>query len=144
MNTKLQAVVAEFTHWFAQPEDFTPLPPEGEGLKPERKAFISQMIADELQEFNEATSIEEEADALVDLVYYVGDFCERNSIPLDRIFDAVHQANLRKLVRGANGQVLRETDGPRKGKVLKPKDWVPPTEEVAAIIAEARSKAVQS
>jgi hypothetical protein len=40
-------------------------------------------------------------------------------IPLDRVFAAVHESNMAKLVQG---KALRREDG----KILKPSDWQPP------------------
>jgi predicted HAD superfamily Cof-like phosphohydrolase len=137
-NCNLQAIVNEFTTGHAHPEEITPTP--ATSLSGDKKSFIRQMILDELNEFDEATTLEGEVDALVDLVYYVADFCNRMRLPFDQVFDAVHAANMRKLVRDENRNVLRETDGPRKGKILKPANWVGPDNEISTIIAAARGK----
>jgi len=84
--------------------------------------FITQMIQDELEELAEAKTVAEQADALVDLMYYACDTAVRNGINLDSVFMAVHAANMEKFVDGK--PILRED-----GKVLKPEGWVEPNIE---------------
>ncbi len=83
------------------------------------KKFIIRMIQDEVEELQVAESLEDEVDALVDIIYYIIDRSIKNGIDLDPIFDIVHQANMKKVV---NGQIKRRQDG----KILKPENWEPP------------------
>jgi predicted HAD superfamily Cof-like phosphohydrolase len=82
-------------------------------------AFVVEMVNDELQELREATDIAEQADALVDAIYYICDTAVRHGLNLDRIFDIVHGANMQKVV---DGRVTRRDDG----KILKPQGWRDP------------------
>jgi len=60
--------------------------------------FIRQMVSDEMQELLEAESSADQADALVDAIYYICDMAARHGINLDPIFDIVHVANMQKVV----------------------------------------------
>ena len=81
--------------------------------------FIAEMVNDELEELREATDVAEQADALVDAIYYICDTAVRHGMNLDRIFDIVHGANMQKVV---DGRVIRRDDG----KILKPAGWQDP------------------
>ena len=85
----------------------------------ERIAFIRKMVNDELDELEEAKSITEQADALVDAIYYICDFAATHGINLDPLFEIVHCANMKKVV---NDKVIRREDG----KILKPEGWQNP------------------
>jgi len=56
----------------------------------------------------------------IDLVYVVSGLLNSLGIDGGRVFDAIHDANMRKV--GDDGKVhRRESDG----KILKPRDWIP-------------------
>lgn len=95
------------------------LPNKPRLLSPEKIAFIKKMVNDELDELAEAADVAEQADALVDAIYYICDTAARHGMNLDPLFDIVHQANMGKVV---NGKVIRREDG----KILKPAGWVDP------------------
>lgn len=104
------------------------LPERPQKIADEGIAFIRQMVNDEMEELEDATSITEQADALVDAMYYICDFAVRNGINLDPIFDIVHTANMQKVV---NGKVIRREDG----KILKPEGWEDPAPKLEAEMA---------
>jgi predicted HAD superfamily Cof-like phosphohydrolase len=81
--------------------------------------FIAEMVNDELDELREATDVAEQADALVDAIYYICDTAVRHGMNLDRVFAIVHGANMQKVV---DGRVIRRDDG----KILKPDGWRDP------------------
>ena len=81
--------------------------------------FIAEMVNDELDELREATDVVEQADALVDAIYYICDTAVRHGMNLDRVFEIVHGANMAKVV---DGRVIRRDDG----KILKPDGWRDP------------------
>ena len=81
--------------------------------------FVAEMVNDELEELREATDVAEQADALVDAIYYICDTAVRHGMNLDRIFDIVHGANMQKVV---DGRVIRRDDG----KIMKPEGWQDP------------------
>lgn len=95
------------------------LPTTPQRMTPESKSFIIEMVKDELLELEEAETIEDEADALVDAIYYICDCAVKQGIDLDKIFNIVHGANMQKV---ENGKVIRRDDG----KVLKPESWKDP------------------
>ena len=77
------------------------------------------------EEFNEYLESEIEDDLeniakeLADIIYIVCGTAVSYGIPLDRVFDAVHQSNMAKLV---DGKPIRREDG----KILKPEGWTAP------------------
>ncbi len=82
-------------------------------------AFIRKMVNDELDELEEAKDTVEQADALVDAIYYICDTAVRHGMNLDKLFKIVHRANMQKVV---DGKVLRREDG----KIMKPAGWEDP------------------
>ena len=103
------------------------LPDGPEKIAPDRVAFIRKMVNDEMDELESAGTIAEQADALVDAIYYICDFAATHGINLDPIFCIVHGANMQKVV---DGKVTRREDG----KVLKPDGWENPGPKVEAEI----------
>ena len=109
----------------AQMREFTmaykdDLPTHPQHMTAEDIAFIRQMVNDEMDELMAAQTVTEQADALVDAIYYICDCAVRNGINLDPIFDIVHNANMQKVV---NGKVVRREED---GKILKPEGWEDP------------------
>ena len=86
--------------------------------------FIRKMVNDELDELENSKTIAEQADALVDAVYYICDTAVRHGMNLDPLFEIVHAANMKKIV---DGKILRREDG----KILKPQGWEEPTQKLA-------------
>lgn len=65
--------------------------------------------------------IAEQADAMVDAMYYMYDTATRMGVNLDRVFNVVQEANMAK--RGPEGKfVIRESDN----KIMKPDGWQEP------------------
>ena len=95
------------------------LPSTPKQMSVEAVEFIAEMVNDELEELREATDVVEQADALVDAIYYICDTAVRHGMNLDRVFEIVHGANMQKVV---DGRVIRRDDG----KILKPKGWRDP------------------
>ncbi|WP_084960109.1 MazG nucleotide pyrophosphohydrolase domain-containing protein [Thermoactinospora rubra] len=74
------------------------------------------------------------AKELADLLYVVYGTADRLGIPLDRVFQLVHEANMRK-VDPRTGRVERRADG----KVLKPEGFRDVSlEEIEAVVRAAR------
>ena len=90
--------------------------------------FVATMVNDELDELREATDLVEQADALVDAIYYICDTAVRHGMNLDQVFEIVHQANMQKVV---DGRVLRRDDG----KIMKPEGWRDPGPLLAVELA---------
>lgn len=124
------------------------IPKEAAPFNKDRAIFLAQMVTSEMVEFlqtvmsgDEAkltiiqsvfkdfgdTTIPEEpvevvadqADALIDAMYYMWDRSLRQGINLDNFFDEVHSANMRKQV---DGEFIKRDDG----KILKPENWIGP------------------
>lgn len=111
---------------FSQACDNT-LPKSPRKMTSEGIAFIRQMVDDEMDELEKAETITEQADALVDAIYYICDFAVHHGINLDPLFDIVHRANMQKVV---GGKVIQRQDG----KVLKPAGWKDPSPKLEAEI----------
>ncbi len=88
-------------------------------ISPTQISFIKQMIDDEMRELSEAGTVPEQADALIDAIYYLCDCAVKHGINLDPLFSIVHAANMEKVI---NGKVIRREDG----KIMKPEDWQDP------------------
>lgn len=95
------------------------LPSTPKRMSVEAVEFVAEMVNDELDELREATDVVEQADALVDAIYYICDTAVRHGMNLDRVFEIVHGANMAKVV---DGRVIRRDDG----KILKPEGWRDP------------------
>ena len=79
--------------------------------------------------FDEVVIVAEQGDAFTDDWYYTLDSCSGQGINLDRFFDEVHDANMRK--KHADGTFhLKEVDG--HTKVAKPEGWTGPDVEKVA------------
>lgn len=77
---------------------------------------VSWML-EEIAEFAAADTIEDQADALIDLIYFaIGTFTLMGVNP-EPLFDIVHAANMGKV--GPDGKVLRN----EQGKIIKPEGW---------------------
>lgn len=92
----------------------TPVPMSKQNVE-----FIRKMVNDELEELEEAENIVEQADALVDAIYYICDCAVKHGMNLDPLFEIVHAANMGKVI---DGKVIRRDDG----KILKPHGWQDP------------------
>lgn len=124
--------VREFHKTFDQPAPDVPTMQTPDLV--ERRA---DWIDEEKQELREAKTIEDQADAYIDGIYFnLGGLVELGVLP-GAILALAHDANLAKRhnVNGVLTVVKNEA-----GKVLKPADWVDPTPkqraEVARQIAE--------
>jgi predicted HAD superfamily Cof-like phosphohydrolase len=85
-------------------------------------------MQEELDEFRDSVSITEQADAMIDLIYFaLGTLVEMGVKP-DRLFEIVHSANMRKLF--PDGKPRYNSDG----KTLKPVTWEDPENELISEI----------
>lgn len=72
---------------------------------------------EEIAEFANAETIEDQVDAIIDLIYFsIGTFTLMGVKP-EEIFNIVHSANMSKV--GADGKVMRDA----QGKIQKPEGW---------------------
>jgi predicted HAD superfamily Cof-like phosphohydrolase len=77
-------------------------------------------MREELDEFLAAGNIYEQADAMIDLIYFALGTLVEMGIKPDEIFEIVHNANMSKL--WPDGTPRYKDDG----KTLKPPDWQDP------------------
>lgn len=69
----------------------------------------------------EVSIIAEQADAMVDAIYYMYDTATRMGVNLDKVFNVVQEANMAK--RGPDGKfIIRPSDN----KIIKPQEWREP------------------
>lgn len=115
--------VRQFQKTFKQPERRTP------ALLPERRVHLRRKwMLEELDEFLEATEIVDQADAMIDLLYFVvGTLVEMGVRPAP-LFRIVHAANMHKV--WSDGEPRFESDG----KPIKPGDWADPAASIRQAI----------
>lgn len=95
-------------------------PDNPEMLPEERVMKRYNWMLEELEELRKANLIHDQADAIIDLIYFaLGTMVEMGVRP-DRLFEIVHEANMKKL--WPDGKVHYAPDG----KVIKHPDWQPP------------------
>lgn len=94
-------------------------------LHPDYKLKMIKMITDskdlEYKKIEGYELIAEQADALVDSNYYALNTAAKHGMNLDKVFDAVHDANMSKCDL-KTGKFLRREDG----KIIKPDGWKSP------------------
>jgi predicted HAD superfamily Cof-like phosphohydrolase len=96
---------------------------------------MASWIKEEATELIKARTIESQADALADAMYFViGGFVELG-LHAGTVFRFVHQANMKR--KTTRGRVIRH---PASGKILKPPDWRSPVEDIARLIIETPNK----
>lgn len=100
-----------------------PIPPHPTRLHPTRKQFAHTALLEELDEFATAETIEDEADALLDMCYFAyGRLIEMGLMP-SALFDVVHEANMAK----QRGDLKKERSQFSGGyDAVKPPGWTPP------------------
>ena len=99
-------------------------------LDSKRVASRYKWMLEELDEFKEATTLTEQADAMIDLIYYaLGTMVEMGVEP-NEIFELVHEANMKK--KWDDGLVYFNDDE----KVIKSQNWISPNNEISKIINE--------
>lgn len=109
-----------------------PVPDSPTMLKGERRTWAHGALSEEVVEFMEAETLEDQADALIDVTYFaLGRLFEMGLCP-GPLFDEVHRANMEKR-RGE----LSKRPGSQGYDAVKPHDWRPP--DLAPMTRVARS-----
>lgn len=107
-------------------------------LTRERALTRKSWMDEELEEFIEATEdgdIVEQADAMIDVLYFaIGTLVEMGVEP-ENLFNIVHEANMSKLFPDGKPH-FRESDG----KTIKPDTWEDPHEKLKAEIEQQGKK----
>jgi len=90
-------------------------------LQGPRKDWALTALREEIDEFEEAASLEDQADALLDLTYFaLGRVVEMGLAP-NPMFEAIHEANMAK----KRGEMSKRT-GSLGHDAVKPEGWQPP------------------
>lgn len=117
------ALVRTFQQCAGQPAVGKPIMADAERVRTRIK-----WITDELEEYWGAETIYEQADALIDTLYYLlGAFVD-SGIAADRLFEIVHRSNMRKV--SPDVTIVQADDS----KIEKPADWTHPDLEIESEI----------
>ncbi|MCM3784344.1 HAD family hydrolase [Neobacillus mesonae] len=92
-------------------------------------------MSEELNEFDEAETVVDQADAMIDLIYLALGTLVEIGVKPDALFDIVHNANMSKL--WPDGTVHYD---PITNKVVKPPTFVRPEPMLQAEIERGRGK----
>lgn len=90
-------------------------------LNPDRKGWTLAALHEEIQEFEEAQTLVDEVDALIDLIYFAAGRMQEMGVDGSLAFNEVQHANMRK-VRGE----LSKRPGSQGYDAIKPSGWVGP------------------
>jgi len=124
--------VKEFHKAFNHPYEETPTL-----MNMDRAKKRYSWMLEEINEFLTATEngdIYEQADAMIDNIYFaLGTLVELGILP-EPIFDIVQNANMSKIWE--DGKLHYKPDG----KVMKPINWKDPHDEIVKVIDEMRNK----
>ena len=131
MNKEFEEV-KEFHKAFGHPVSETPVP-----LTKDRAKKRYTWMLEEINEFLDAVKAEdvvEQADAMIDTIYFaLGTLVEMGVKP-GLLFDTVQNANMSKL--WPDGKPHYNEDG----KVIKPEGWQDPHKKLELIIKEMKEK----
>lgn len=127
MNSSWEKV-KEFHHKFGAPVSEHPVM-----LNVDRVTKRCDWLQEEIDEFKESADIYEQADAMIDLIYFALGTLVEMGIKPQELFDIVHTANMQKL--WPDGKPHYGPDG----KVIKSPAWVDPYEKMKAVIDNAQA-----
>ena len=98
-------------------------------LEKDERNFRIAALQEELNEYETATTLVDEYDALLDLIVFAVGTLERQGFPLLSGFEVVMQANCTKEL-GSNGAKR----GGFKRDLVKPAGWIAPEAKLSAIL----------
>ena len=128
MNREWEAV-REFQIKFGHPVAEKPIM-----LKKERAQKRYNWMLEEINEFLEADEIVEQADAMIDVIYFALGTLVEMGIQPDALFQIVQDANMSKLWPDGKPHYNAE------GKTIKPSTWEDPHEKLKAEIKNQLEK----
>ncbi len=106
-----------------------PCPEEPAMLDSKRALSRGKWMNEEVAEFLVAKDIYEQADAMIDLMYFALGTMVEMGLEADELFDIVQQANMSKLWPDGKPHY-----NPKDGKVIKPEGWEDPAPKIKAYI----------
>jgi predicted HAD superfamily Cof-like phosphohydrolase len=113
-------MLAEVTRFQQEVIDY-PIPPIPTALSSERKTWAHTVLTEELTELMDSTTVEDQADAILDGIYFgLGRLVEMGIVP-GPWFDEIQRANMSK-VRGT----LEKREGSAGFDAVKPEGWKGP------------------
>jgi len=121
---KQQQQVKEFQVAFNHPIASTPT-----FMDKKRAEARMSWVKEEVDEFLESDNVIDQADALVDALYFILGTAVEIGVDLEPVFDIVQKANMAKLWSDGKPH-YRELDG----KVEKPEGWQAPEPQIEAEI----------
>ena len=98
-------------------------------LQPEHMSFYARFIMEELSELmraHEKETMVDAADAITDLIYVAMGCAHHMGLPLEQVFNVVHDANMQKTPGSTNRGVKQDAQ--------KPEGWQPPEEKINKIL----------
>lgn len=99
-------------------------------LPEDRVRARAKWMREEVEEFCTAGSLVDQADSMIDLIYFaLGTLVEMGVRP-EELFDVVHQSNMEKL--WPDGKPHYDRDG----KVVKPNGWQEPRETLKRVLED--------
>ncbi len=99
-------------------------------IERQRAEKRAKWLIEETEEFLESETIVDQADAMIDLMYFALGTLVEMGIEPEELFDIVHNANMNKLFE--DGKPHYDSDG----KTIKPKNWKDPKQQLIKAIYE--------
>ncbi|NQX63429.1 HAD family hydrolase [Paenibacillus qinlingensis] len=121
--------VKKFHETFEHPVGASP-----QRLSAQRKAARLAWMQEELNEFEEAATLEDEVDAMIDELYFVLGTLVEMGVEPGPIFDIVQHANMSKV--WPDGKVHKN----EMGKTIKPPHWEDPFDKIRTEIQKQKNK----
>lgn len=121
--------VRQFHYRFGHPVSDEPVM-----LSQDRVEKRYMWMLEELDELRDATNVVEQADAIIDLIYFALGTLVEMGIEPDELFQTVHNANMKKLWEDGKPHY------DKNGKTIKPNSWKNPYEQLELIIYSMQKK----
>jgi predicted HAD superfamily Cof-like phosphohydrolase len=125
--SRAQEALSQFYREFELPAGSGPV-----RLQPARVHLLANWVVEEANELVAAETIESQADALADIIYFaIGGFVELG-LDASSVFSIVHEANMKR--KGPGGMIYRND----VGKIVKPPGWVSPLSGIRALVVGSK------
>lgn len=102
-------------------------------LAPERLFARVEWLREEVSELQSATSLVDQVDAVVDVIYVALGALVEMGVELEGPFQLVHQSNLAKAMPDGTFQKNAA------GKIIKPSEWESPRERLSHLLSTCTS-----